>query len=235
MQRQIISILVEDQPGVLSRVSGILSSRGHNINSLSVCGTEIRGLSRMTVDFETEDSAKENTIRRIEGVEEVLAVLTVTRDRMVEREVALLKMSTEPPPGLQDAVKRLQARHDKRQALMSLAELFDGKILDIGDSHATICLTSWSKRYARMFGPFFQGASARFTAWCWQLLYVYIQIHPNSSTCVFRFHVDISQYSAVLMPTVCIQSAWVLLRRFYFYCSAHSTYDRAPFLCLSQN
>ena len=146
MQRHILSVLVEDQPGVLSRVSGLLSSRGHNINSLSVCATEVHGLSRMTIDFETDQQSKLYTIKRIEAVEEVLGVYSVTRERTVEREVILMKLSTKPPESMTDPGKRHQFVHNKRRDLMSLADLFGGEVVDIGSDYATLMLTAWSRR-----------------------------------------------------------------------------------------
>jgi acetolactate synthase small subunit len=80
---------------VLSRISSLLSGRGHNIKSLSVAPTQIAGLSRITITVLATLPETRKVVRQIEGVHEVLAVLQSARVDSVHREVVLLKMSTE--------------------------------------------------------------------------------------------------------------------------------------------
>lgn len=142
---QLVSLLVEDEPGVLSRTSSLLSGRGYNIQSLSVSPTNVAGLSRMTISVRAASAAMAQLVKQLEGIEEVLAVLRSNRADSVHREVLLMKMSTEPSSDLPET-DRLLYIHDKRASLMDLANLFKADIVDVGIGHVTIELTAWPKR-----------------------------------------------------------------------------------------
>ncbi|WWD18640.1 acetolactate synthase, small subunit [Kwoniella shandongensis] len=92
-KRHLLNCLVQNEPGVLSRVSGILAGRGFNIDSLVVCQTEIRDLSRMCIVLKGQDGVIEQARRQLEDLVPVWAVLDYTKTSVVERELLLAKVS----------------------------------------------------------------------------------------------------------------------------------------------
>ncbi|WVQ85035.1 acetolactate synthase, small subunit [Cryptococcus sp. DSM 104549] len=92
-KRHRLNCLVQNEPGVLSRVSGILAGRGFNIDSLVVCQTEIRDLSRMCIVLKGQDGVIEQARRQLEDLVPVWAVLDYTKTSCVERELLLAKVS----------------------------------------------------------------------------------------------------------------------------------------------
>ena len=93
----ILNCLVQNEPGVLSRVSGILAARGFNIDSLVVCNTEVEDLSRMTIVLQGQDGVIEQARRQLEDLVPVWAVLDYTQSPLVQRELLLAKVSTLGP------------------------------------------------------------------------------------------------------------------------------------------
>ncbi|KAF2653384.1 acetolactate synthase small subunit mitochondrial precursor [Lophiostoma macrostomum CBS 122681] len=96
-KRHILNCLVQNEPGVLSRVSGILAARGFNIDSLVVCNTEVDDLSRMTIVLQGQDGVVEQARRQLEDLVPVWAVLDYTTSPLVQRELLLAKISTLGP------------------------------------------------------------------------------------------------------------------------------------------
>ncbi|KAI5308357.1 hypothetical protein KEM55_005927 [Ascosphaera atra] len=92
-KRHILNCLVQNEPGVLSRVSGILAARGFNIDSLVVCNTEVDDLSRMTIVLSGQDGVVEQARRQLEDLVPVWAVLDYTGSPLVQRELLLAKVS----------------------------------------------------------------------------------------------------------------------------------------------
>jgi acetolactate synthase-1/3 small subunit len=92
-KRHILNCLVQNEPGVLSRVSGILAARGFNIDSLVVCNTEVEDLSRMTIVLSGQDSVVEQARRQLEDLVPVWAVLDYTTAPLVQRELLLAKVN----------------------------------------------------------------------------------------------------------------------------------------------
>ncbi|MCJ1299076.1 acetolactate synthase, regulatory subunit [Hypocenomyce scalaris] len=92
-KRHILNCLVQNEPGVLSRVSGILAARGFNIDSLVVCNTEVEDLSRMTIVLSGQDGVVEQARRQLEDLVPVWAVLDYTSAPLVQRELLLAKVS----------------------------------------------------------------------------------------------------------------------------------------------
>lgn len=92
-KRHILNCLVQNEPGVLSRVSGILAARGFNIDSLVVCNTEVEDLSRMTIVLQGQDGVVEQARRQLEDLVPVWAVLDYTGAPLVQRELLLAKVS----------------------------------------------------------------------------------------------------------------------------------------------
>jgi len=92
-KRHILNCLVQNEPGVLSRVSGILAARGFNIDSLVVCHTEVEDLSRMTIVLSGQDGVVEQARRQLEDLVPVWAVLDYTAAPLVQRELLLAKVN----------------------------------------------------------------------------------------------------------------------------------------------
>jgi acetolactate synthase-1/3 small subunit len=92
-KRHVLNCLVQNEPGVLSRVSGILAARGFNIDSLVVCNTEVADLSRMTIVLQGQDGVIEQARRQLEDLVPVWAVLDYTAAPLVQRELLLAKVS----------------------------------------------------------------------------------------------------------------------------------------------
>lgn len=92
-KRHILNCLVQNEPGVLSRISGILAARGFNIDSLVVCNTEVEDLSRMTIVLRGQDGVVEQARRQLDDLVPVWAVLDYTDSALVQRELLLAKVS----------------------------------------------------------------------------------------------------------------------------------------------
>jgi acetolactate synthase I/III small subunit len=124
MKKHTIVALVQDRPGVLSRVVGLIRRRGYNIESLAVGHSENPGVSRLTVVVEWEDV--EQVVKQLYRLIEVLKVSDVTNDPTVEREMVLIKLHV---PG------------GKRAEIVALTEVFDAKIVDVGVNTMVIEMT----------------------------------------------------------------------------------------------
>ncbi|KAI9664765.1 MAG: acetolactate synthase, regulatory subunit [Bathelium mastoideum] len=106
-KRHVLNCLVQNEPGVLSRVSGILAARGFNIDSLVVCNTEVEDLSRMTIVLQGQDGVVEQARRQLEDLVPVWAVLDYTQAPLVQRELLLAKLSILGP----EYFEELMAHH----------------------------------------------------------------------------------------------------------------------------
>ena len=111
-KRHILNCLVQNEPGVLSRVSGILAARGFNIDSLVVCNTEVEDLSRMTIVLSGQDGVVEQARRQLEDLVPVWAVLDYTSAPLVQRELLLAKISILGP----EYFEELQSHHREMTA-----------------------------------------------------------------------------------------------------------------------
>jgi len=111
-KRHILNCLVQNEPGVLSRVSGILAARGFNIDSLVVCNTEVDDLSRMTIVLSGQDGVVEQARRQLEDLVPVWAVLDYTAAPLVQRELLLAKVSIMGP----EYFEELMAHHREMTA-----------------------------------------------------------------------------------------------------------------------
>ncbi|BFZ61834.1 acetolactate synthase, regulatory subunit [Saitoella coloradoensis] len=112
-QRHILNCLVQNEPGVLSRVSGILAARGFNIDSLVVCNTEVADLSRMTIVLRGKDAVVEQARRQLEDLVPVWAVLDYTRAAIVERELLLAKVSILGPEHFHELLAHHQEMYEE--------------------------------------------------------------------------------------------------------------------------
>lgn len=124
MKKHTIVALVQDRPGVLSRVVGLVRRRGYNIESLAVGHSETPGISRITLVVEWEDV--EQVVKQLYRLIEVLKVSDVTNDPTVEREMALMK---------------IHAPSAKRAEIVALTDVFEAKIVDVGVNTMVIEMT----------------------------------------------------------------------------------------------
>ncbi|KAJ7078894.1 small subunit of acetolactate synthase-domain-containing protein [Mycena belliarum] len=104
-KKHVLNCLVQNEPGVLSRVSGILAGRGFNIDSLVVCKTEIRDLSRMCIVLSGQDGVVEQARRQLEDLVPVWVVLDYTNTRTISRELLLVKVSILGPEYLEQQLQ----------------------------------------------------------------------------------------------------------------------------------
>lgn len=110
-KQHVLNCLVQNEPGVLSSVSGTLAARGFNIDSLVVCNTEVKDLSRMTIVLDGQDAVVEQARRQIEDLVPVYAVLDYTNSEIIQRELLLARVSLLGPEYFQELIAshKLQA------------------------------------------------------------------------------------------------------------------------------
>ena len=126
MSRHVLSILVDNQAGVLSRVSGLFSRRDYNIVSLSVGVTEDEEVSRITVQVDCDDVSIEQIIKQVEKLVDVIRVIELGRDRGVFRELALIKVAATPKT---------------RSEIATMVDIYRANIIDVGSETITIEIT----------------------------------------------------------------------------------------------
>lgn len=124
--RHIISLLMENEAGALSRVAGLFSARGYNIESLTVAPTEDATLSRMTIVTSGSEDVIEQIIKQLNKLIDVVKVLDLTEGSHIERELMLVKV---------------RAAGKEREELKRMADIFRGRIIDVADQTYTIELT----------------------------------------------------------------------------------------------
>jgi acetolactate synthase-1/3 small subunit len=135
MHTHIISLLVEDHPGVLTRMSGMFTMRGINITSLTVSPCEKRGLSRMTVAIEGSESELEQVRKQINNLIEVVKVVDLAEKKAIIRDLCLMKVHVKDP--------------NSRSTVMQLAESYGAKIVDATLDSVIIELTEEPKTIDR--------------------------------------------------------------------------------------
>jgi len=124
--RHILSVLVENEPGVLSRVSGLFSGRGFNIETLNVAPTLEPGVSIMTIITVGDDQIVEQIIKQLRKLVTVIKVVDLTEVKNVEREMMLLKVSAE---------------EGKRAEILRIVDVFRCKVVDVGFDEMTLEIT----------------------------------------------------------------------------------------------
>ena len=124
--RHIISLLLENEPGALSRVAGLFSARAYNIQSLSVAPTEDETVSRMTLVTSGSDEIIEQIIKQLNKLIDVVKLLDITGDAHVEREIMLVKVRV---VGV------------AREEVKRISDIFRGRILDVTQSTYIIEIT----------------------------------------------------------------------------------------------
>ncbi|BBH24828.1 acetolactate synthase small subunit [Paenibacillus baekrokdamisoli] len=119
MKKHTISVLVNDQPGVLQRVSGLFGRRGFNIESITVGTSEEAGLSRMVVVTTGDDNTLEQVTKQLYKLIDVIKVIDLSANPMVGRELALIKVNAEPT---------------SRPEILGVVDTFRAAVVDIGTS-----------------------------------------------------------------------------------------------------
>ena len=124
--KHIIAVLLENEPGALSRVVALFSARGYNIETLTVAPTEDASLSRMTIVSVGSDDVIEQITKHLNRLIEVVKVVDLTEGDYIERELMLIK---------------LRAVGKEREELKRMADIFRGRIIDVTERTYTIELT----------------------------------------------------------------------------------------------
>ena len=124
--RHIISVLLENEPGALSRVVGLFSARGYNIETLTVAPTEDETLSRMTIMTSGSEDVIEQITKHLNRLIEVVKVVDLTDGAHIERELMLVK---------------LRAVGKEREEIKRTSDIFRGRIIDVTEKSYTIELT----------------------------------------------------------------------------------------------
>ena len=140
--RHVLSALVQNVPGVLSNISGMLASRGYNIDSLAVGETEDPHLSRMTFVVVGDDSVLEQVRKQLEKMVTVVRVDDIGAREHVERDLMLLKVNA--PEG-------------RRSKIRELTEIFRGRIVDVAPDMVMIEISGQEKKieaFVEMMRPF---------------------------------------------------------------------------------
>lgn len=130
--RRIISVLLENESGALSRVAGLFSARGYNIESLTVAETEDSTLSRMTMVTHGDDNVIEQILKQLNKLIDVVKVVDITEGPHLEREVILVKVQAKG--------------NDARDEMIRLIEIFKGKIVDVTETTYTLEMTGDSAK-----------------------------------------------------------------------------------------
>ena len=133
--KQTVSILVENHAGVLSRVSGLFSRRGFNIDSLAVGVTDDSSVSRITIVVDGDDYMLEQVEKQLNKLIDVIKLRTLPQDEIISRELMLIKVSAES---------------DTRGDIMDVAKIMGAKISDITTSAMTVEIADTAERLQTM-------------------------------------------------------------------------------------
>tara|TARA_Y100001978_G_C23580635_1_gene378800 strand:- start:254 stop:778 length:525 start_codon:yes stop_codon:yes gene_type:complete len=118
-----LSVLVEDESGALSRISGLFARRGFNIDSLAVGPAETKGMSRLTMVVEGDDETLQQMTKQLNKLFNVLGVADLSNLAAVERELMLLKVSS---------------KEETRGRILELVQVFRAKVVDVSDTALTL-------------------------------------------------------------------------------------------------
>jgi acetolactate synthase I/III small subunit len=129
--RHVLSALVQNQPGVLAHISGMLASRGFNIDSLAVGETEVPDLSRVTFVVNGDDGELEQVRKQLDKVVTVVKVQDISGEDFVERDLMLLKV---------------KASAQQRTEIVLLVEMFRGKVVDISQDNVMVEISGQERK-----------------------------------------------------------------------------------------
>jgi acetolactate synthase-1/3 small subunit len=141
--RHIISLLLENESGALSRVAGLFSARGYNIESLTVAPTEDATLSRMTIVTSGSDDVIEQITKQLNKLVDVVKVVDLSEGEHIERELMLVKV---------------RASGKDREEMKRMADIFRGRIIDVTDKSYTIELTGTGQKLDAFLDALEEGA-----------------------------------------------------------------------------
>lgn len=125
-KKQILSALVYNHSGVLVRIAGLISRRGYNIDSLTVCATENPQFSRMTIVVTCDDELTEQVRRQLAKLEDVKVIVNIDGEETINRELLIIKLKASP---------------SDRVSLYKVAETYGARVLDVGQKTMTIEIT----------------------------------------------------------------------------------------------
>ena len=125
LHHHILSVLVQNRPGVLARLSGLFARRGYNIFSLAVAPAEQDGFSRITIVVDLEDTSLEQIVKQLFKLIEVVKITELDPQHSVERELLLAT---------------IRATGEQRGQVVELVNIFEGKILAVGVEVVTVSL-----------------------------------------------------------------------------------------------
>lgn len=125
-EKHVLSILVDNQPGVLSRIAGLFSGRGYNIESLCVAETTDPLISRITLVTKANAPVVEQIMKQLHKLINIIKVHEFTGTSYVQREMALIKV---------------QARPEHRAEILRIVDIFRCKVVDVGQGHYTLEVT----------------------------------------------------------------------------------------------
>ena len=143
MTRHIISVLVENEAGALSRIAGLFSARGYNIETLTVAPTEDASMSRMTIVTTGSEDVVEQITKQLNKLIEVVKVVDLSEAEHIERELMLIKV---------------RAGQKEREDMKRMADIFRGRIIDVSDNTYTIELTGNGAKLDAFIQALDQGA-----------------------------------------------------------------------------
>ena len=126
MQKRTLSVSVENNPGVLTRVTTLLWRRGYNINSLTVGPTEVEGVSRMTIVVEGDEKIVEQVIKQLYKLIEVIKIIDISREYAVERELVMIK---------------IKADNATRGEIVQIVNIFRARIVDVSNTTLVVEVT----------------------------------------------------------------------------------------------
>ena len=129
--KHIISILLENESGALSRVAGLFSARAYNIESLTVAPTDDPSLSRMTLVTTGTDDIVEQVCKQLNKLIDVVKLVNLTKDAHVERELILIKV---------------KAENEQRDEVKRIVDIFNGHVIDMTDTTYTLEVTGDSEK-----------------------------------------------------------------------------------------
>lgn len=129
-KRHVLSAIVQNVPGVLSHISGMLASRGYNIDSLAVGETESSNLSRMTFVVVGDDGVLDQVRKQLAKIVTVVRVMDISSQEFVERDLMLIKVRAE----------------GRRSEIRELAEIFRGRIVDVADGEVIVEISGQEKK-----------------------------------------------------------------------------------------
>ncbi|NRB40930.1 MAG: acetolactate synthase small subunit [Pseudomonadales bacterium] len=129
--RHIVSVLMENEPGALSRVVGLFSQRGYNIESLTVAPTEDASLSRLTLTTDCDDDKIEQVTKHLNKLIDVIKLVDLTEGSHIERELMLVKV---------------KASGAQRAEIKRCCDIFRGQIVDVGPTVYTIQISGTSDK-----------------------------------------------------------------------------------------